>query len=166
VQRRLQLRGTVNDVAVFDDFAHHPTAIAATLAALHSRRIYRRMLAVIEPRSNTMKRGSMAAQLPAALAQADLVFCFAPDSGKHTLGWQPEKILAPLGNRAASFTQLDALLEAIVAQAQAGDAVLVMSNGGFGGIHDKLLALFKTKTATSAATSATTSATTQTAAQA
>jgi len=162
VQRRLQLRGTANDVAVFDDFAHHPTAIAATLAALHSRRIYRRMLAVIEPRSNTMKLGSMAAQLPAALAQADLVFCFAPDSGRHALGWQPEKILAPLGNRAASFTQLNALLEAIVAQAQAGDAVLVMSNGGFGGIHDKLLALLKTKTATSA----TTSATTQTAAQA
>jgi len=145
VQRRLQLRGTVNSIAVFDDFAHHPTAIAATLDALRSRRNahgqpYTRILAVIEPRSNTMKRGAMAAQLPAALKQADQVFCFAAQDGPHALGWQPLEVLAPLGRRAASFSQLDALITAVVQQAQPGDAVLVMSNGSFGGIHEKLLA--------------------------
>jgi len=140
IERRLQWRGEVNGITVFDDFAHHPTAIAATLQALRSRQAYQRIVAVIEPRSNTMKLGAVAAQLPAALAQADRVFCFASTVGKHALGWQPGQVLAPLGNRAASFSQFDALLAAIVQQAQAGDAILIMSNGGFGGIHEKLLA--------------------------
>jgi len=145
VQRRLQLRGTVNNIAVFDDFAHHPTAIAATLDALRSRhrlsrQPYTRILAVIEPRSNTMKLGAMAAQLPAALEQADQVFCFAAPDGKHAPDWQPDEVLAPLGSRAASFSRLDELITAIARQARPGDSVLVMSNGSFGGIHEKLLA--------------------------
>src|SRR5690606_17940021 len=93
----------------------------------------------IEPRSNTMKLGAMAAQLPNALNQADLVFCFGQTQGKHALGWNPGEVLAPLGDRATSWSDLDAMADAIVAAAQPGDSILVMSNGGFGGIHQQLL---------------------------
>ncbi len=140
IRRRLELRGTVGGVAVYDDFAHHPTAIATTLEGLHRRKAHERILAVIEPRSNTMKLGTMAARLPEALALADKVYCFGAREGKHALGWRPEEVLAPLGGRAAGFDQLEALVEAVAGEARAGDAVLVMSNGGFGGIHEKLLA--------------------------
>ncbi len=139
VKRRLELRGTVNQVKVYDDFAHHPTAIATTLEGLRRQVGDARILAVIEPRSNTMKLGTMAARLPQALEQADRVFCFGATSGKHALGWNPAEVLAPMGSRASSYDDLDALVEAIAAQARAGDSILVMSNGGFGGIHQKLL---------------------------
>lgn len=139
IRRRMELRGTVRDIAVYDDFAHHPTAIATTLEGLHRRKAHQRILAVIEPRSNTMKLGTMAARLPEALALADKVYCFGAREGKHALGWRPEEVLAPLGDRAAGFEQIDVLVEAIAREARPGDAVLVMSNGSFGGIHEKLL---------------------------
>ncbi|HEY9280293.1 MAG TPA: UDP-N-acetylmuramate:L-alanyl-gamma-D-glutamyl-meso-diaminopimelate ligase [Eoetvoesiella sp.] len=139
VKRRMELRGTVRQIKVFDDFAHHPTAIATTLEGLRKQVGQARILAVIEPRSNTMKLGTMAAKLPAVLKQADLVFCFGQSSGKHALGWDPEQVLAPLGKRASAFDDLDTMIAAIIAAAQPGDSVLIMSNGGFGGIHQKLL---------------------------
>jgi len=137
VKRRLELRGVVNEVSVYDDFAHHPTAIATTVAGLR-RKIgsgsSARILAVLEPRSNTMKLGVMKAQLPASLAEADLAFCHAAN-----LGWDAAEALAPMGDRALVADDLGTLVSAIVAEARPGDHVLVMSNGSFGGIHGKLL---------------------------
>lgn len=139
VKRRMELRGTVNGVKVYDDFAHHPTAIATTLEGLRRQVGSARILAVLEPRSNTMKLGAMAARLPESLADADLVFCFGARAGKHALGWNPAEVLAPLGERASSYDDIDALVAAVAQAARPGDQVLVMSNGGFGGIHGKLL---------------------------
>jgi len=139
VKRRMELRGTVNGIKVYDDFAHHPTAIATTLEGLRRQVGAARILAVLEPRSNTMKLGTMAARLPAALADADLVFCFGASEGKHALGWNPAEVLAPLGGRASSYDDIGALVDAVAGAARPGDQVLVMSNGGFGGIHGKLL---------------------------
>jgi UDP-N-acetylmuramate: L-alanyl-gamma-D-glutamyl-meso-diaminopimelate ligase len=138
VKRRMELRGTVRGVSVYDDFAHHPTAITTTLAGLR-RKIgsgtdSKRILAVLEPRSNTMKLGVMKAQLPESLAEADRVFCYSAN-----LGWDAAKALKPLGDKAVVADQLDDLVKQIVATARPGDQILVMSNGGFGGIHDKLL---------------------------
>jgi UDP-N-acetylmuramate: L-alanyl-gamma-D-glutamyl-meso-diaminopimelate ligase len=145
VKRRLELRGSVGGVSVYDDFAHHPTAIATTLSGLRRKvgavdkgnKVDQapRILAVLEPRSNTMKLGVMKAQLPASLAAADRVFCYAAN-----LGWDAAEALAPLGDKALVADDLDTLVKRIVAAARPGDQILVMSNGGFGGIHDKLLA--------------------------
>jgi UDP-N-acetylmuramate: L-alanyl-gamma-D-glutamyl-meso-diaminopimelate ligase len=140
VKRRMELRGTVNDIRVYDDFAHHPTAIATTLAGLRSRLAEGRILAVVEPRSNTMKLGAMRAQLPVSLEAADAVFCFGAATGKHALGWDLGAALAPLGERAQAFHDLDVLVASVVQAARPGDHIVVMSNGGFGGIHDTLLA--------------------------
>ena len=133
VKRRMEVRGAVRDVTVYDDFAHHPTAIATTVAGLRHKVGPRRILAVLEPRSNTMKLGTMKTQLPASLKQADLVFVYG-----HDLGWEPKEVFADQPNTQV-HTDLDALVDAIAASAQPGDQVLVMSNGGFGGIHEKLL---------------------------
>ena len=134
VKRRMELRGTAAGVAVYDDFAHHPTAIAATLAGLRSKVGKARILAVLEPRSNTMKLGVMKDAIAGSLAEADLVYCYSAN-----LGWNPTSALAPLGAKAVCHDDLDALVAAIAAAAKPGDQVLVMSNGGFGGIHRKLL---------------------------
>jgi UDP-N-acetylmuramate: L-alanyl-gamma-D-glutamyl-meso-diaminopimelate ligase len=134
VKRRMELRGTVNGVSVYDDFAHHPTAIATTVAGLRRKVGGARILAVLEPRSNTMKLGVMKAQLPASLGETDLVFCYAAN-----LGWDAAEALAPMGEKAVVEDDLGRLVARIAAAAQAGDQILVMSNGGFGGIHDKLL---------------------------
>ncbi|MFT3848066.1 MAG: UDP-N-acetylmuramate:L-alanyl-gamma-D-glutamyl-meso-diaminopimelate ligase [Propionivibrio sp.] len=137
VKRRLELRGVVNEVSVYDDFAHHPTAIATTVAGLRRKigpGVETRILAVLEPRSNTMKLGVMKAQLPASLKEADLAFCHAAN-----LGWDAAEALAPMGGRAMVADDLASLIRAIVAEARPGDHILVMSNGGFGGIHGKLL---------------------------
>ena len=134
IKRRLEVRGTVRGVTVYDDFAHHPTAIAATIEGLRSRVGRARILAVLEPRSNTMKLGTMKAALPGSLADADQVFCYAAN-----LGWDAAEALAPISGKARTFDNLDALVSAIATEADAGDQVLVMSNGGFGGIHGKLL---------------------------
>lgn len=135
VRRRLELRGSARGVAVYDDFAHHPTAIRATLEGLRARARTARILAVLEPRSNTMKLGVMKERLAASLGGADRVYIYAAD-----LGWDVAAALQPLGERARSFEQLDALVAAVAAEARPGDQVLVMSNGGFGGVHGKLLA--------------------------
>ncbi|WP_144112144.1 UDP-N-acetylmuramate:L-alanyl-gamma-D-glutamyl-meso-diaminopimelate ligase [Paraburkholderia sp. BCC1886] len=141
VKRRMEVRGSVDGVTVYDDFAHHPTAIDTTLAGLRARvgRHNTRILAVLEPRSNTMKLGVMKAQLPASLADADLVFGYGAASGRDALGWQLGEALAPLGGKAQAFDNLDALVKAVVHAARPGDQILVMSNGGFGGVHQKLL---------------------------
>ncbi len=134
VKRRLELRGTVNGIAVYDDFAHHPTAIATTLAGLRSRVSAARILAVLEPRSNTMKLGTLKDQLADSLRDAQKIFCYARD-----LGWDAAAALRPLADRAVVDDDIDALIAAIAAEARPGDHILVMSNGGFGGLHDKLL---------------------------
>lgn len=141
VKRRMEVRGSVDGVTVYDDFAHHPTAIETTVAGLRARvgRENTRILAVLEPRSNTMKLGVMKAQLPASLADADLVFGYGAPSGRDALGWNLAEALAPLGGKAQAFDNLDALVKAVAHAARPGDQVLVMSNGGFGGVHQKLL---------------------------
>jgi UDP-N-acetylmuramate: L-alanyl-gamma-D-glutamyl-meso-diaminopimelate ligase len=135
VKRRLEVRGTANGVTVYDDFAHHPTAIATTVAGLRGRVGKARILAVLEPRSNTMKLGTMKDALPGSLVDADRVFCYGAN-----LGWDAAAALAPLGEKAETCADLGDLVARIAAAARPGDHVLVMSNGGFGGIHDKLLA--------------------------
>ena len=140
VRRRLEVRGTVGGVTVIDDFAHHPTAIATTIAGLRARMQAGshpggRLLAVLEPRSNTMRTGTLKAQLPGSLQDADLVFCYAGG-----IDWDAQAALAPLGERVAVLRDMPALEAAILAAARPGDQVLVMSNGGFGGIHGRLLA--------------------------
>ena len=136
VKRRLEVRGTVCGVTVYDDFAHHPTAIAATIEGLRGQVGGKRILAVLEPRSNTMKLGSIKALLPDSLSGADAVFCYA-----HQLGWDAAAVLASLGEKARTFEDIDVLVAAVAAAARPGDQVLVMSNGGFGGVHDKLLSV-------------------------
>jgi UDP-N-acetylmuramate: L-alanyl-gamma-D-glutamyl-meso-diaminopimelate ligase len=137
VKRRMEVRGVVNGITVFDDFAHHPTAIDTTVKGLRQKVGAARILAVLEPRSNTMKLGAMKDALPGSLDEADLVFGFGSVAA---LGWSLGDALAPLGARAASFEELDALVAAIAAAARPGDQILVMSNGGFGGVHQKILA--------------------------
>jgi UDP-N-acetylmuramate: L-alanyl-gamma-D-glutamyl-meso-diaminopimelate ligase len=135
VKRRLEVCGSAKGITVYDDFAHHPTAIETTLAGLRRRIGSSRILAVLEPRSNTMKLGVMKDRLPESLAAADKVFCYAGN-----LGWDAAGALAPLGDKAVVEEDFDRLLTAITTTAQTGDHVLVMSNGGFNGIHGKLLA--------------------------
>ena len=134
VKRRMEIRGVVNNITVYDDFAHHPTAIETTLAGLRAKVGGARILAVLEPRSNTMKLGTMAAQLPDSLGAADQVFCYGAN-----LGWDAAAALAPLGGKAETYDKLEKLIDAITRKAQPGDHILIMSNGGFGGIHQKLL---------------------------
>jgi len=134
VRRRMQVRGKARGVTVYDDFAHHPTAIRTTLAGLRERVGKARIVAVLDPRSNTMKRGVMKDALAASLAPADAVFVYSAG-----LSWNPADALAPLGARARCDDDVARLVDLIAAQARDGDHVLIMSNGGFGGIHEKLL---------------------------
>lgn len=151
VRRRMELRGTVERdggaITVYDDFAHHPTAIRTTLDGLRKKldaagKQSERILAAFEPRSNTMKLGVMAAQLPWSLEAADLSFC-------HTAGldWDAAAALAPMGDRAQVAGAIEPLVKQIVAAARPGDHIVCMSNGGFGGVHDKLLAALRSTTA-------------------
>jgi UDP-N-acetylmuramate: L-alanyl-gamma-D-glutamyl-meso-diaminopimelate ligase len=134
VKRRMEVRGVRNGITVYDDFAHHPTAIRTTLDGLRSKVKGARIIAVLEPRSNTMKMGVWKDSLADSLASADQVFCY----NAH-LGWDAGDALGPLGKRAQVYDNLDQLTEAITTTAQPGDHVLVMSNGAFGGLHDRLL---------------------------
>jgi UDP-N-acetylmuramate: L-alanyl-gamma-D-glutamyl-meso-diaminopimelate ligase len=149
VRRRMELRGTVardgGAVTVYDDFAHHPTAIRTTLDGLRRKldgegRRGDRILAVFEPRSNTMKLGTMAAQLPWSLEAADLSFCHSGG-----LGWDAASALAPMGDRARVVDAIEPLVAQVAAAARAGDHIVCMSNGGFGGVHDKLLAALRAR---------------------
>ena len=136
VRRRMELRGTVAGIALYDDFAHHPTAIRTTLDGLRQQiGQQKRILAVFEPRSNTMKLGTMKSQLPWSLEHADLAIC-------HTggLDWNAAEALAPLGARARVAGSIDEVVAQVMAAAQPGDHLLCMSNGGFGGVHARLLA--------------------------
>ena len=142
VQRRLQLLGQAAGVSVHDDFAHHPTALRTTLNGLRRKVGAARILAVFEPRSNTMKLGTMKAQLPWALEEADLALCH--DAG---LGWDAAQALAPLGPRARVAHSVDELLAAVLAAARPGDHLLCMSNGGFGGLPARLLAALREREA-------------------
>ncbi len=134
VKRRMEVRGAVHDITVYDDFAHHPTAITTTLEGLRAKVGSARILAVLEPRSNTMKLGVMKAALPDSLTAADQIYCFGAN-----LGWDAAEALAPLGDKARVYDNLDKLVSQLVADARPGDHVLMMSNGGFGGIHARLL---------------------------
>lgn len=141
-RRRLELRGSVNGVSVYDDFAHHPTAILATLSALRSKvGGTARILAVLEPRSNTMKLGISKNELAPSLGRADQVFLFQPAH----LPWLVAEVAEACIQPTYFSADLDTLVENIVKTARAGDHILVMSNGGFGGIHDKLLAALQSK---------------------
>ena len=142
VKRRMETKGVVNNITVYDDFAHHPTAIETTVAGLRSKldaaHSDARILAVLEPRSNTMKLGVMKAALPASLKDADLVFCYGAN-----LGWDAAEALKPIKNKAQTFENLENLVTAIAKSAKSGDHILVMSNGGFGGVHQKILDALK-----------------------
>jgi UDP-N-acetylmuramate: L-alanyl-gamma-D-glutamyl-meso-diaminopimelate ligase len=139
VKRRMELIGEVKGISVYDDFAHHPTAITTTIDGLRRRIGAQRLIAVLEPRSNTMKLGVMKQQLPSSLEQADLVFGYGAKEGRSALGWDLSESLAPLGSKAQAFDQIDPLVQAITKIAKPGDHILIMSNGGFGGIHQKIL---------------------------
>jgi UDP-N-acetylmuramate: L-alanyl-gamma-D-glutamyl-meso-diaminopimelate ligase len=141
VRRRLDLRGIAAGVAVYDDFAHHPTAIAATIAALRSRLDGGRLLAVLESRSNTMRAGVHRDTLATSLAAADASYLHAPPS----LGWDLAAATVTLGERRTLLPSVLALVDALVRDARPGDHVLVMSNGGFERIHERLLAALATR---------------------
>ncbi len=139
VKRRMEVRGTLAGVTVYDDFAHHPTAIRTTIDGLR-RQIgsEQRILAIFEPRSNTMKLGTMKSQLPWSLEQANLSFCHSGG-----LDWNAQEALAPMGTKAQVAANIDELVKQVMSHAKAGDHLLCMSNGGFGGVHDKLLNALK-----------------------
>jgi UDP-N-acetylmuramate: L-alanyl-gamma-D-glutamyl-meso-diaminopimelate ligase len=134
VKRRLELRGEAGGVKVYDDFAHHPTAIRTTVNGLRRKVGAQRVLAVFEPRSNTTKLGTMKAQLPWALEEADVSICHAGG-----LTWDARETMAPLGDAGVVCDTIDQVVAAVVRLARPGDHVLCMSNGGFGGVHAKLL---------------------------
>jgi UDP-N-acetylmuramate: L-alanyl-gamma-D-glutamyl-meso-diaminopimelate ligase len=139
VKRRMEIKGEIKGITVIDDFAHHPTAIATTIDGLRRQlnaagKSNDRILAVFEPRSNTMKLGAMKAQLPESLKDADLAFCHSGG-----LDWDAVQALSSMGSRAFVSNNIDDLVKAVTATAQGGDHILCMSNGGFGGIHQKLL---------------------------
>ncbi|MCK9516596.1 MAG: UDP-N-acetylmuramate:L-alanyl-gamma-D-glutamyl-meso-diaminopimelate ligase [Ottowia sp.] len=147
VRRRMELRGAApragGDILVYDDFAHHPTEIRTTLDGLRRQldiagQRGQRILAVFEPRSNTMRLGSMKSQLPWSLERADLAFCHAGG-----LDWDAAAVLQPLGARARVAATVPELVEQVAAAARPGDVVVCMSNGGFGGVHEQLLAALR-----------------------
>lgn len=136
VKRRLELLGRVREVAVYDDFAHHPTAIATTLQGLRARAGSGRLIALIEPRSNTMRMGEHRQQLAASTAAADLVYWFQPPG----MNWSLDSVVQHSSSRAQLADNIDELVQSVAAEVKPGDQVVIMSNGSFGGIHHKLLA--------------------------
>ena len=141
VKRRMEVRGVVDGVTVYDDFAHHPTAIETTLKGLRARVGAQRILAVLEPRSNTMKWGVHREQLAPSLKVADKSWFFAPEG----LGWDLKGAVSSMGDRVSLAGSIDDLVQELAAAAHSGDHVLIMSNGGFGGLHDKLLAALRSR---------------------
>jgi UDP-N-acetylmuramate: L-alanyl-gamma-D-glutamyl-meso-diaminopimelate ligase len=141
VKRRMEVRGVIDGITIYDDFAHHPTAIETTLHGLRARVGAARIIAVVEPRSNTMKLGVHREQLAPALAAADLSWLLAAKD----LGWDLAAALTPLGRRATIAASVDAMVAGLAAEVRPGDHILVMSNGGFGGLHDKLLAALRAR---------------------
>jgi UDP-N-acetylmuramate: L-alanyl-gamma-D-glutamyl-meso-diaminopimelate ligase len=135
IKRRMQLRGEVNTIRVYDDFAHHPTAIKTTLAGLRANVGDKKIIAILEPRSNTMRMGVHQGALAESLAVADKVVLYQPEN----VDWEMQGVLAELGDKASLYRNIDQLVTDVVKTAGSGDQLLVMSNGGFGGIHEKLL---------------------------
>jgi UDP-N-acetylmuramate: L-alanyl-gamma-D-glutamyl-meso-diaminopimelate ligase len=141
VKRRMEVRGVVHGITVYDDFAHHPTAIETTLKGLRARVGAERIIAVLEPRSNTMKLGVHREQLAPSLAAADRTWFL----NSKDLGWDLKGAVSAMGERVALTGSVDELAQELAAQARSGDHILVMSNGGFGGLHDKLLAALRAR---------------------
>ncbi len=135
IKRRMELRGEVNNIRVYDDFAHHPTAIETTLNGLRANVGDNKIIAILEPRSNTMRLGTHKELLASSLEVADQVVLFQPEGSD----WHMDDVLSALGDKASLHSNIDNLVSAVVKNANSGDHLLVMSNGGFGGIHDKLL---------------------------
>lgn len=140
-KRRMELKAEVAGIKVYDDFAHHPTAISTTLQGIRNKVGQQRVIAVLEPRSNTMRMGVHQAALPLALALADQVFLYEPANAN----WSLESLSRALAPKASLSRDIDALVNELAAQAGAGDNIVIMSNGGFGGIHDKLISALKQK---------------------
>ena len=140
-KRRMEFKGEAHGVKIYDDFAHHPTAIATTLGGLRARVGLARIIAVLEPRSNTMKMGVHQKELVLSLVKADEAYLFAPAD----LGWDIHQVAAEAPTPTHVYHDLDAMVNQLVAQAKAGDHILVMSNGGFGGIHGKLLSALQSR---------------------
>jgi len=143
VRRRLEVRGTVGGVVVYDDFAHHPTAISSTLEGVRQKAGTGRVIAVLEPRSNTMKLGTHKAALADSLRGADRVFVYKSADVK----WDVADAMQPLGSLAVVHDGLEPLVAALVAEARAGDHYVLMSNGSFGGLHERLLAALRARPA-------------------
>lgn len=144
IRRRLEQYASPNGMTLYDDFAHHPTAIRATLAALRNRVGDARIIAILEPRSNTMKLGVHKDELAESLGAADQVFIFQPPM----LGWELSSVTGTLADRCQIMTSTEALIEAVAGMAGSGDHILIMSNGGFEGLHARLAARLESTTAT------------------
>ena len=140
-KRRLELKGEVNGVSVYDDFAHHPTAIELTLDGLRNKVGEKKIIAVLEPRSATMKMGVHKASLAASLSKADNVYFYQPD----TISWSLDEVTKHCSQPATISSSIEEIVTMITQEANSGDQILVMSNGGFEGIHDKLLAALAIK---------------------
>jgi UDP-N-acetylmuramate: L-alanyl-gamma-D-glutamyl-meso-diaminopimelate ligase len=134
-RRRMEIRGVVNDITIYDDFAHHPTAIKTTLEGLRARVTSARIVAILEPRSNTMRLGIHKDSLAPSLESADEVLLYTPVD----LEWNPNQVISQLGKKAQAFDDIDAIVEYVCKTCLKGDHILIMSNGAFGGLHDKLL---------------------------
>ncbi|HEX9707781.1 MAG TPA: UDP-N-acetylmuramate:L-alanyl-gamma-D-glutamyl-meso-diaminopimelate ligase [Steroidobacteraceae bacterium] len=141
VRRRLELRGEVRGIRVYDDFAHHPTAVAMTIDGVRRQPEQGRIVAVLEPRSNTMRLGIHRAELAEALAGADRVWLYQPAGIESNL----DGVAATIGAKAAVKREFSELLDSLVSDLQVGDRVLIMSNGGFGGLHERLLAALRAR---------------------
>ena len=134
-KRRMEIKADIADIRVYDDFAHHPTAISTTLQGIRNKVGGKRVLAVLEPRSNTMRMGVHQAALPLALALADQVYLYEPANAN----WSLDALARSLAPKASLSRDIDALVQLLADQAMPGDSIVIMSNGGFGGIHDKLI---------------------------
>ena len=135
VKRRLEIKGTVKNIVVYDDFAHHPTAIATTLSGLRAKIGGARLIAVLEFGSYTMRSGVHKEKIQEALHDADMVVCKSTDQD-----WGLKSILAGFKQPTAIYQDVDHLVSQLAPSLQSGDHVVIMSNSGFGGIHEKLLA--------------------------
>jgi len=135
VKRRMEVRGRVNGVTVYDDFAHHPTAIATTLQGLRNQVGSARILLVLEPRSNTMRMGVHSGTLAASMQGADRIWLYEPEE----MDWSLEEVAADIAVPVKVSNGVESIVEEVVRESRPGDHILVMSNGAFGGIHGKLL---------------------------
>ncbi|MDH5517492.1 MAG: UDP-N-acetylmuramate:L-alanyl-gamma-D-glutamyl-meso-diaminopimelate ligase [Gammaproteobacteria bacterium] len=135
VKRRQEVIAKINGITVYDDFAHHPTAIEETLQGLRQRVAGQRIIAILEPRSNTMRMGVHKAKLAASLSEADAVFLFQPAD----MDWALDEVISELGNKARLFNAVDDMINELMAMMTSDDHIMIMSNGGFEGLHQRLI---------------------------